>query len=135
MVKLTAEMKEVFSNTNPYYFATASKNGVPNVAPFGMVILQDDDETIWVIDNFMNKTLANIKENPKASVACWNKDCKAMVQIKCSAQIVNSGADYEAAVKFAHSKGEQFPAKNLIKLKVEEVYTVAPGPDAGKKLL
>ena len=135
MVKLTADMKEVFMNTKPYYVATASKAGVPNVAPMGMVILQDDDETIWLIDNFMKKTLANLEENPRLSVACWNKDCKAMVQLKCSAVIENSGEDYEKAVAFAHSKGEQFPAKHLIKLKIEEVYSVAPGPEAGSKLL
>ena len=36
MVKLTAEMKEVFSKNKIFAIATASKAGIPNVAPDGL---------------------------------------------------------------------------------------------------
>ncbi|MGP8168815.1 MAG: pyridoxamine 5'-phosphate oxidase family protein, partial [Methanoregula sp.] len=53
MVKLTAEMKEVFSKNKIFAIATASKAGIPNVAPMGSVQLVSDD-TIWLGDNFLN---------------------------------------------------------------------------------
>ena len=64
MVKLTAEMKEAFSKMKIFPVATASKDGTPNVIPLGIVELIDD-ETIWITDNFMNKTLSNLRVNPE----------------------------------------------------------------------
>ncbi|MFA6804829.1 MAG: pyridoxamine 5'-phosphate oxidase family protein [Candidatus Methanomethylophilaceae archaeon] len=132
-MKMPSEVKEVLSKTKPYAFATASASGMPNVVPVGMLIPKDD-ETLWLVDNYLNKTLANVKENPHASIYVWNPECPNSYQIKCSVAVENSGKDYEDAVAFAHSKKETFPAKNLLKLKVEEIYYVTPGPNAGKKI-
>ena len=68
MAKLTQEMADIFRSTTTFMLATASKDGVPNVAPMGMVILQDDLETIWIVDNYMNKTLCNLLDNPVCSL-------------------------------------------------------------------
>ena len=51
MVKLTDDMISVLSETKIFMVATASKSGVPNVVPIGMLSLQDDKETFWMIDN------------------------------------------------------------------------------------
>ena len=96
---------------------------------------QDDMETVWIVDNYMCKTLANLKENPRASMDIWDPDTPESYQLKFSATVEDSGADYEKAVAFAHAKSEKYPAKSLVKLKVEEVYSVTPGPGAGRKLL
>ena len=68
---LNAEMKETFSKVKLFPVATASKAGVPNVAPIAFVQLKSDD-TIWLADNFMNKTLANLKENPKCAIYIYD---------------------------------------------------------------
>ncbi len=70
MTALTEEMKAAFATMKAFPVATASKNGWPNVVPIGFVELVDD-ETIWIADNFMKKTLANIRENPKVSIYVW----------------------------------------------------------------
>jgi predicted pyridoxine 5'-phosphate oxidase superfamily flavin-nucleotide-binding protein len=114
--------------------ATASKSGVPNVVPIGMLSLQDDKETFWMIDNYLNKTIRNIMENPQVSFSCLSES-GIPIQIKCDAKVEDSGADYEKAVKIAHAKKETYPAKRLIKLKIREVYSVKPGERAGEKLL
>ncbi|MCJ7794248.1 MAG: pyridoxamine 5'-phosphate oxidase family protein, partial [Methanoregulaceae archaeon] len=57
MVTLTAEMKEVFAKNKIFAIATASKTGIPNVAPMATVQIVADD-TIWIGDNYMVKTLA-----------------------------------------------------------------------------
>jgi len=134
MVKLTDEIKTEFGKMRLFMMATASKDGVPNVVPLGMVILQADGETIWVVDNFMNKTLANVKENPRVAIAIFNPDGKESYQIKGSVVVENSGNDYEAAVKFAHEKRETLPAKNLLKIKITDMFYVTPGPNAGKRV-
>lgn len=134
MVSLTDEMVKEIENMGIYAVATSSKDGIPNVAPMGMMILKSKSE-FWLVDNYMDKSIKNIKENPHVSFYVWNKDGKIAFQVKCDAKVENSGADYEEAKAFAKKKRETLPAKNLVKLKVREVYSVSPGPDAGKKLL
>jgi hypothetical protein len=133
MAKFTEEMLEEMKATGIISFATASKDGVPNVVPVGMIFMGEDGN-IWLVDNYLNKTLANLKENPKAAFYIWSRDYKESFQIKGSVTIENSGADYLKAVGIAHSKKETYPAKNLIKMKVEEIYYVTPGEHAGEKL-
>lgn len=65
MVKLTPEMKEAFAGMKIFPFATASKNGDPNVVPIGFCKLQEDEETIWIADNYFYKTRKNLDENPR----------------------------------------------------------------------
>lgn len=135
MVKLSDDMVNEMGKMKKFMLATASKSGVPNVVPIGMLFLQSDKETVWIIDNYMKKTLANMKENPMASFVIWNPDGTGSYQVKGSLKIENTGADYEKAVDIAHNKRKELPAKNLVKMKITEVYSVAPGPDAGSKLL
>lgn len=133
--ELTADMKECMKSMRVFSLATASKDGVPNVVPVGM-LFPGEDGKIWIVDNFFNKTLKNMEENPKASFYLWSPDFKAGCwQVKGSVEILNTGADYEKAVTIAHSRMETVPAKHLVKFCVEEVYSVAPGPDAGKQVL
>ena len=134
MTKLTDEMKAILKKMRFVSLATASKDGIPNVVPIGMLIPQPDDETIWIVDNYMNKTISNLKSNPKVSFFIWDPEFSNSYQIKGDVTIENSGADYEKAVKYAHEKRETFPAKNLLKVKVTDIYFVTPGPNAGKKL-
>ena len=73
MARLTAEMKEAFLKMKIFPVATASKDGTPNVIPIGVVELVSDD-TIWITDNFMNKTLENLRANPKIAVCLGRRD-------------------------------------------------------------
>jgi len=133
MATMTPEMLEELKATGTISFATASKDGIPNVVPVRMLFMGEDGN-IWLVDNYLGKTLANLKENPKAAFFITAKDFPESYQIKGTVTIENSGADYEKAVAFAHSKKETFPAKNLIKMKVEDIFYVTPGDHAGKKL-
>jgi predicted pyridoxine 5'-phosphate oxidase superfamily flavin-nucleotide-binding protein len=62
IVKLSAEMKTVFSKVNISPVATASKDGISHVVPIGFYQLVDN-ETIWIEDNFMGKCLENLGKN------------------------------------------------------------------------
>ena len=134
MVKLTEEMKDGFSKVKIFPFATASKEGVPNVIPIGMCQLVDD-ETIWVVDNYFLKTRENLEENPKASIFVWGPEVSGCFQIKGDAEIKTEGEDYEKAHAMAKSRNDKLPAKALIVLKIISVYECKSGADAGKQIL
>jgi uncharacterized protein len=133
MVKLTAEMKEVFAKNKIFAIATASKNAIPNVAPMATVQLVSED-TIWIGDNYMVKTLANIMENPHIALYFWDPDKKRCFQIKGTVVVKTSGPDYEKIKAQIKAKGPHYPAKSLLILSITEVFECTPGPDAGKKI-
>jgi len=137
MVKLTDEMKEDFAKMKIFPFATASKDGEPNVIPIGMCDLQEDGETIWIADNYFNKTRNNLDENPRGAVYVWGPEIKGCYQIKGDIEIKTEGADYEKMYKMVKSKGDRFPAKALAVLKITDVYECKPGAgtEPGQKLL
>lgn len=134
MVALTPEMKELFAKVKLFPVATASKKGIPNVTPIAFVTLVKDD-TIWMADNFMNKTLANLKENPHVSIYLYDTEVKRCCQIKGNAEIRTSGEDYEKMKKMVQEKKPGLPAKSLIIIRITDVFECMPGPAAGKKLL
>ena len=137
MVKLTDEMKEDFAKMKIFPFATASKGGEPNVIPIGMCDLQEDGETIWIADNYFNKTRNNLDENPRGAIYVWGPEIKGCYQIKGNIEIKTEGEDYEKMYKMVKSKGDRFPAKALAVMKITDVYECKPGAGAepGQKLL
>jgi len=134
LTKLTEEMKTAFSKVKIFPVATASKDGIPNVVPMGFCQLMDD-ETIWIADNFMLKSIANLKENPNVAIYVWGPDTGGCFQIKGKANVIDSGEKFEKMRSIVHAAKPGLPAKTLIEVEIGEVFQCAPGPGAGKKLL
>jgi predicted pyridoxine 5'-phosphate oxidase superfamily flavin-nucleotide-binding protein len=134
MVALTGEMKELFAKVKLFPIATASKKGIPNVTPIAFVMLVKDD-TIWLADNFMQKTLANVKEKPHIALYLYDADSKKCYQVKGTVEVKTSGVDYDKMKKMVQEKKPGLPAKSLLIMKIAEVYECMPGPTAGKKIL
>ena len=134
MVKLTQEMKEDFVKMGAYPFATASKDGNPNVIPIKACELVDD-ETVWIIDNYFLKTFNNLQENPRGALYVWGEGIKGCYQIKGDIEMLTSGEDYEKIRVKMKQVSERFPAKGLVVMKITEVYECKSGPDAGKQIL
>jgi len=134
MVKLTAEMKEAFGRMKVFPVATASKDGTPNVVPIGVVELVGDD-TIWIVDNFMHKSLENLSANPKIALYVWGPEIKGCFQIKGQASVKTSGKDFDAMKAKINAKNPAMPARSLVIMKITEVFECQPGPKAGSKIL
>jgi len=134
MVKLNADMKDAFAKMKIFPVATASKDGTPNVIPLGMVELHND-ETIWITDNFMNKTLSNLRTNPKIAIYIWGPEIKGCFQIKGVTSIKNSGPEYDEMKAGVNRKRPELPARSLVIVKITEVFECKPGPTAGSKIL
>lgn len=135
MAKMTERMKELFEKVPTAVLATATGDGQPNAVPVGAKKIIDD-ETILISDQFFNKTLANMKSNPKIAVSFW--EGHEGYQFKGSITIETSGKRYEETAAWIEEMGNKagvpLKSKGAVILKIDEIYGLAPGPGAGKKL-
>ncbi|HWS21929.1 MAG TPA: pyridoxamine 5'-phosphate oxidase family protein [Methanoregula sp.] len=134
MVKLTAEMKEAFGKMKVFPVATATKDGSPNVIPLGIAWLMSDD-TVWFVDNFMNKTLSNLRVNPRIAFYLWGPEIKGCYQVKGVADFKASGKEYDEMKTKINEKNPALPARSLVIVKITEIFECKPGPTAGVKIL
>jgi uncharacterized protein len=132
MVKLTEEIKESLKAVKHIYVATSSKSGVPNVVPMGAFKLIDD-ETLLISDQFMNKSMKNLEENPRIAVSFWGD--KAGYQIKGEVSVHRDDKVFEDDVAWIKSVMPKLNPKSAVVVRITEVFSIKPGPDAGKKLL
>jgi len=133
MTKITEEMKEVVAKARTPVLATSTPNGKPNAVPIAFTKVLSDDE-ILLMDNFMNKTRQNIDQNPMVAVSVWAIDAPTGYQFKGKARVESSGEIYEEGTKWVQSKMPQVAPKAAIILKVDEIYMICGGIDAGKRV-
>lgn len=135
MAKMTERMQELFNKVPAAVLATATADGTPNAVPVGAKKILDD-EIILISDQFFNKTLANLKANPKVAVSFW--EGHEGYQIKGSVTIETSGRRFEETAKWIEELGNKAGAplksKGAVIIQIDEIYALAPGPGAGKKL-
>ncbi len=128
MAKLNDEMKALL-NSAMWVLATADNSSVPNAVPIHFKSILDD-KRLMLVDNFMNKTIANIQANPQVSVSVWNSS--SGYQFKGTASIEKSGANYDLGVEMV--KDRPFNPKGVVVVEVDSIYLTTPGPQAGSKV-
>ena len=149
MAEIPKEIMDMINGDCYSYLCTASKEGMPNVAIIGSTRAASPD-TIVMAAGFMNKNLKNLQENPKASVIVYSglppKKTQASMedfapvsggQIKGSITLHTSGDVHEIMISMLTERlGPDVAAmtKATVVLKVEEVYSVGLGPEAGKRI-
>jgi len=111
MVQLTDEIKESLAATKIVFFATASKDSVPNAVPIGAFKLLDD-EAILISDQYFNKTLANMKENPKVAISFWGE--KGGYQIKGTVTLHTSDEIFRKDVAWMKELRPQLVPKSAV---------------------
>ena len=134
MVKMPPEVKETLEKQKPVPIATASKTGVPNVVFIGLLKIIDD-ETLMIADNFFYKTAANLAENPKISILCYNGETKKSFQIKGNVTLCKEGENFNQMREWVHGINNKLPAKGCVMVKISEIYNAMWGPAAGKQLV
>jgi uncharacterized protein len=132
MVTLTREIKESLQGSKISFLATSSKNGIPNVVPIAAFKLLDDG-TMLISDQYFNKTLVNMKENPVIALSWWGD--KGGFQIKGDVTIHTDDGIFEKNVAWMKESWPKFVPKSAVLVKITGVYMVKPGPEPGKKLL
>lgn len=135
MATLSAEVKELFDKVGAVVFATSTVEGQPNACIVGMKKVIDD-ETVYLSDQFFNKTLANVKANEKVAIVFW--EGHDAYQIHGTARYVNEGEEFEEQAAWVNAlfaqMGMPVKSKGGCFVRVDEVYTSAAGPDAGKRI-
>lgn len=129
MAKLTTQMKAMFEKQLAVA-ATASKDGIPNVGPKGSMQVVDD-ETLAYSEGTGQKTLRNLQENPKVAVIVVDRDSADGYQVKGTAELLTSGDFFERVAKRQEERGRPRP-KHVVKIRLEEIYSVKPGMTAKK---
>ena len=131
MVKVSETIMEAFKSQRIIPMATVNTDGVPNVIYVGMW-WWEDDETLCVVNNYLNKTLQNVNNTEWVSFVCYGKS--GSYQIKCKAEDITTGSIYEKGRKIAQDGEKPYPGRSTVVCKVEEIYQGSGGEGAGQKL-
>ena len=132
MVTLTNEIKESLAATKLAFFATSAKDWTPNIVPIAAFRVLDDG-TLLISDQFFNKTLANMKQNPKAAISWWGE--KGGFQIKGTVTIHTDGEIWRQDLAWMKEIRPNLKPKGAVVMKITDVYTVVPETEPGKKIL
>ena len=134
---MNEKVRTLFENQGVVVMATASADGSPNVVPIGAKKVLDD-ETILISDQFFNKSLANFKENPQVALTFWDPETSESYQIKGAITIETSGETFDQTAawidEIARARNIPLKSKGAIVVKITDIFTNAPGPDAGSKI-
>ena len=122
-----------FSKSDLFPLATASSSSVPNVIPIKYVFIESEDE-LWLVDNYMLKSLQNMQQNPQAALFVNITDDKICFQVKGNIEIQTSGPDYERMEKIVHEIRSDLPARSLIVMRITEIYQCRPGNNVGERI-
>ena len=131
MAKITDEMKDIASKAKGWAVATATRDGMPNVVPIGAASVLSENQ-ILLMDNFMKKTVENIKANPRVAISVWDMRDMKGYQFKGKARIETSGKVFDEGVQMVKSIMPQLTPKAAVIVDVEEIYVITPGHNAGK---
>jgi len=132
-VKIPEEVKS-FMTGKPGWVATASKDGMPNVAIKGSLRVLDDEHLMFA-DLFSLKTRKNLEENPQVAVMVFDGESRKGYSLKGHVELISQGPLYDQMVEVLKQSPMKFPPpKYAVKITVESVFDQSVGPEAGKKI-
>jgi len=120
MAKLPKAVTEAMSKQKSFPVATSSSNSVPNVA-YITYLKAVDDETVLIVDNYLNKTRENVVNVGNVSFAVLDEK-KGSYQVKGVAQRLTQGELFDEVQQWVPDK---YPKVAAVVMKVEEVYNGA----------
>jgi predicted pyridoxine 5'-phosphate oxidase superfamily flavin-nucleotide-binding protein len=132
-MELPQKVKDLFERLPLVAFGTSSLKNEPNVNTVFWKKIIDDDRII-LIDNFFKTTKANLLENAKVCITFWDQNTEEGYKIKGDAKYFTKGDIYEIGKEYIQEKNPNRIPNGVVEIKVNEIYILTPGKDAGKKL-
>ena len=132
MAKLSQEMKDMIANQQCFH-ATVSKAGIPNNAPKRSTRVFDD-ETLIFNEGVGRTTYQNILDGSLDAVAVVNRDIMDGFRFICLPEMLVEGEIYEKSAELSIKAGMPKP-KAVVLLHIREIYSLKPGPMAGKRIV
>ncbi len=132
-VKIPENVQE-FMRGKQGWVATASKDGLPNVAIKGSLRVLDD-EHLMVADLFSLKTRKNLEENPQVAVMVYDDATRKGYSLKGTAEMISSGPLFDQMVEILKQAPMPLPPpKYVVKISVQAIFDQSVGPGAGKQI-
>ena len=132
MAKLTQEMKDMIQ-TQQCFYATVSKDGIPNNAPKRSTRVFND-ETLIFNEGTGITTYKNILDGSKVCVAVVNREILDGYKFLGTPEVLTEGEIYEKSAEMSIKNGMPRP-KAVVLVHIEEIYSLKPGPMAGKRII
>ncbi|PLX06327.1 MAG: hypothetical protein C0596_17815 [Marinilabiliales bacterium] len=126
------DIQDFFDSIPFMALGTCDRDGIPNVSVIGSKKIVDDNK-IWIIDTFFDKTKDNILKNKNVSISFW----KGIIgyQIKGKAKYVESGEKFEIAKQWILKLKPRKIVKGLVIVDVTDIYSISANyEEAGKKI-
>jgi len=136
MARLPKELIDLLAGGHNVWVATVDANGMPNVSIKGSGALLDD-EHLYFADMFSRKTRDNLARNGRVAVGIHDRDAKVALQVKGHAELIDSGPVFDTVNERLATLSEAAylpPMKYVVRISVESVWDMGPGPDAGKQI-
>ncbi len=131
MAKLTQEMKDMIASQQCFH-ATVSKDRIPNNAPKRSTRVFDD-ETLIFNEGVGRTTYQNILDGSLDAVAVVNREIMDGYRFVCFPEMLTEGEIFDSSAEMSIKAGMPKP-KAVVLLHVKEIYSLKPGPMAGKKI-
>ncbi len=131
MTTLTQEMKDMIASQQ-CFIGTTDKKGNPNVAPKRSTRVLNDTSLIFT-EGTGGATYENIKNGSKVSVAVVNRDSVDGYRFIGKPEIVKEGELYDKAAEMSQKMNFPPPYAVII-IHIEEIHSLKPGKNAGKKI-
>jgi len=113
--------------------ATVSKDGLPDIGPKRSLRIYDDSTLIFN-ENTGGQTLQNIQDGSQIAIAVIDRAALDGYRFVGRPEIFGEGTPaYDNALAFAEQNGMK-PPKFAVLVHIENIYTLRPGADAGKRL-
>lgn len=131
MARLDETTNDALARMKVTPVATASKDGCPNVVPMTFVKALDDSRLL-VADNYMDKSAANLEENPQVAICVWDTETKQAYQVKGEAEVLRSGPVFDEVAAWVSGLQPHLTTKAAVVVTVTHAYVCQPGDDFGK---
>ena len=121
-MKIHQKIRGVIESAECKALATCGVHGI-NVVPVSMVRVNDD--TVWLFNFFMDKSVTNLKTDNSISLACWTE--MTGVQIKATVEYVENGEKFDEAVAWAKTQNPNRIVRGLLILSPTSIHDISPG--------
>jgi general stress protein 26 len=112
MPKITGKLEEILEKREFVSIATVDREGQPNSVP--KFLYRGKGNFLYLLDYVIGKTIANLRENPKASVSFMDLDTLEAYRLNGTARIIEEGPVFDAALKGWNEKLIQLSTDRVI---------------------
>lgn len=132
-VKIPQEI-QAFIQGKQGWVATASADGMPNIAIKGSLRLLDDEHLMFA-DLFNMKTQKNLSENPQVAVMVYDGESRQCYMFKGIAENFTEGPLFDQVVENIKKLPMKLPTPHaVVRITVQSIFNQTGGPEAGKQI-